>query len=429
MRELNGAGASDGMPAAQKPDEQWGGPRLGEASRLAPLRRRGRYTGQAGAPSLAATVAPGDGRRVASADWSDEASRFRTLADSIDQGFCVIEVILDSAGGAIDYRFLEVNRVFRSQTGLHDAVGKRMLELAPKHERFWIDTYTRVAETGEAIRFEHEAEALGRWFDVFAFRVGHADERKVAILFKDISDRVRVTTALAMAERRKNEFMSILAHELRNPLSPMLSALEVARSTRDAVEREKALGILQRQVESMRKLVSDLDDTGRIARGTVELDLVDCDLLDVVHRAIEIANPSIASRSQWLDQELAAGPLAIQADLFRLTQAVSNVLLNASKFTPAGGRLTIRLCREADAAVVEVADNGMGIARERLADIFELFSQVDSMRQHAHEGLGIGLAVAKSIAHLHGGWIEARSDGPGRGSLFRMGVPLRTRSP
>lgn len=356
-------------------------------------------------------------------DW-DEASKFRTLADSIDEGFCVVEIVVDDAGHPVDYRFLEVNRVFESQTGLLDPVGKRMRDLAPDHESFWAETYGQVAETGQPVRFEHAAEALGRWYDVFAFRVGAPAERKVAILFQDISLRVRARVALGAAERRKDEFIAILAHELRNPLAPMRTAVHLARMATRLEDVARPLEILDRQIAHMAELVSDLADIGRVARGLVQLDLAPCDLRDAVRHAAEIARPSMEVRSQRFHQAIPDRTVAAQADLRRLTQALSNLLLNASKYTPAGGRIALSLRVEPDWAVVEVADDGIGIAEDRLADIFDLFSQVQSARKHAQGGLGIGLAVAKNIAQLHGGWIEALSEGPARGSTFRLGLPL-----
>jgi PAS domain S-box-containing protein len=146
----------------------------------------------------------------------ESEERYRTLFDSIDEGFCIIEMLFDERGQACDYRFLETNPAFIMQTGLTDAVGRTMLELAPQHEKFWFETYGEIARTGEARRFEHEAQALGRWYDVYAFRVGVPEEKKVAILFTDINQRRRAEAAVRESQQRQAMLAAELQHRVRN---------------------------------------------------------------------------------------------------------------------------------------------------------------------------------------------------------------------
>jgi signal transduction histidine kinase len=160
----------------------------------------------------------------------------RELLEAVDQGFCTIEVLLDDDGRPADYRFLHVNAAFEAQTGLRDAVGKRMRELAPTHEEHWFQIYGHVALTGVAARFEQQAAALGRWFDVYAFRVGEAQARHVALLFSDITTRRRAELDLQEARRQaesanraKDDFLAMLSHELRNPLAQIVTALQLLR--------------------------------------------------------------------------------------------------------------------------------------------------------------------------------------------------------
>src|SRR4051812_45049772 len=175
-------------------------------------------------------------RKAAERDKREIAERYRTLFDSLDAGFCVFEMIYDADGRASDYRFLEVNPAFERQTGLRDATARTMREHAPEHEQHWFDLYARVAETGEPNRFIEEARALGRWYEVFAFRVNGQDSRKVGVLFYDISERVRAERALQEEARRKDEFLATLAHELRNPLAPIRNAVALMKLRRDADE-------------------------------------------------------------------------------------------------------------------------------------------------------------------------------------------------
>ncbi len=301
-----------------------------------------------------------------------------------------------------------------------------MYELAPAHEPFWAETYGRVAQTGVPTRFEHQAEALDRWYDVFAFRVGRPIERQVALLFRDISHEVRARTAAGNAARRKDEFMAILAHELRNALSPMRLAVRLARMAPGKDDVTSALDMIDRQITHQEALITDLGDLGEIARGDLKLGMTLCDLRQVVELASDMVRNSIESRSQTYKKHLPNESVMVRGDVRRLVQAVSNLLLNASKYTPTTGKLVASISVEGRAAVIKVKDNGAGIPANRLADIFDLFSQIDATRHRSEGGLGIGLAVARSVAQLHGGTIEAHSNGPGTGSEFASPCLWRT---
>src|SRR5258706_1687027 len=235
-------------------------------------------------------------RRAAAALKTSEA-RYRTLFESIDEGFCVIEVLFGGAGAATDYRFLEVNPSFERLTGLRDAVGKRMRELAADHEEHWFRIYGEIATTGQPRRFENRAEALHRWYDVYAFRIGKPQQHRVAILFNDVSERKQAEQVLRDEHRRKDEFLAILAHELRNPLAPLRNGIEILRLARNdpaAVERTRVM--MERQVRQMVSLVDDLLDVSRIGRGLISFDPKRVDVADVVRGALETAEPVVRGR-------------------------------------------------------------------------------------------------------------------------------------
>ncbi|MDB5917625.1 MAG: diguanylate cyclase [Massilia sp.] len=367
---------------------------------------------------------------VADAGHSEE--RYRTLFEAIDEGVCIIEMLYDDAGQPCDYRFLEMNSAFVKHTGLVDAVGKTVLEMVPGHDRHWFDTYGRVAATGEAIRFVDEAAAMGRWFDVYATRIGAAGSRKLAVLFNDITERKRTETELhrlaadlTAADRRKTEFLATLAHELRNPLAPLRSALEVLRlGGGDPSASGRLLGVMQRQLGHMVELVDDLLDVARIQRGQVELKRSAIDLKDVLDAAVEAAMPAIEQHGHRLRTEIAAAPLPLLADATRLTQVVSNLLNNAAKYTPRGGVVTLGARRDQGHVVIAVADNGIGIAPESTEEVFGMFNQVGRQHDRSQGGLGIGLSLVRSLVELHGGSVTARSAGVGLGSEFTVRLPL-----
>ncbi|HEU4373306.1 MAG TPA: ATP-binding protein [Telluria sp.] len=358
--------------------------------------------------------------------------RYRNLFEAIDEGVCIIEMLYDDAGTPFDYRFLEMNSAFVRHTGLADALGKTILELVPGHDQHWFELYGRVASTGEAIRFINEAHAMNRWYDVFATRFGAPDSRKVALLFTDISERKRVEAEsqriaadLITADRRKTEFLATLAHELRNPLAPLRSGLQVMRlSVGNPEATARVLDVMDRQLGHMVELVDDLLDVARITRGQVELKQARIDLRDVLDAALETAMPVIEDHHHRLLVEVASEPMPLLADATRLTQVVNNLLNNAAKYTPRGGTITLAARSEGTDVVISVTDNGIGIAAESLQEVFGLFNQVGRDRARTQGGLGIGLSLVRSLVEMHAGRVDAASAGEGRGSVFTVRLPL-----
>jgi PAS domain S-box-containing protein len=370
-------------------------------------------------------------QKSAEAALQASEERYRTLFESLDEGVCVVEVLFDSAGTACDYRFLETNPAFVELTGMADAVGNTMLSLAPKHERHWFDTYGRVALTGEPVRFVNEARALGRWYDVYATRIGAAGDHRVAVVFTDITERRRadeelrrLADDLAEADRLKSAFLATLAHELRNPLAPIRSGLQFMRlMPGDAVALGRVRDIVDRQLDHLVSLVDDLLDIARITRGQVELKRDWIDLNAVLSAAVEISTPLIETARHQLDLCLLPEPLTLYGDATRLTQVVSNLLNNAAKYTPRGGALVLAAERDGGHALIAVSDNGAGIPADSLEAVFRMFTQIGSS-SHRQGGLGIGLSLVRSLVELHGGSVSAASAGPGTGSVFTVRLPI-----
>jgi len=363
--------------------------------------------------------------RARSADaLSDSEARYRTLFDSVDQGVCVIEMLFDG-DRPVDYLFVEVNRMFESQTGLADVVGRRISELAPGHEAHWFEIYGRVARTGESIRFQQQASALERHYDVFAMRVGVPGQNRVAVLFNDITLRQRAENLLRESSRRKDEFLGTLAHELRNPLAPLRNGLElIRRAPGDTALIEKARAMMDRQLAHMIRLVDDLVDASRITLGKLDLRRQRIDLASAIRNAIETVRPLVDAAGQQLDVDMPEVPLIVDADLTRLSQVFANLLNNASKYTPPGGHLRLSMQSDDGSARVSVRDDGIGIRADMLERVFEMFAQADRSLENARGGLGIGLSLVQRLVGMHGGHVSARSDGPGRGSEFIVELPL-----
>ena len=380
---------------------------------------------------VAIVVDTTESRRAAEKLRASE-ERYRTLFESVDQGFCIFEMIFDAQDRPVDYRFLEMNPMFEAHTGLHDAVGRTAREMIPTLDAFWFETYGRVAQTGEPVRFENAAPAMGRWFDVYATRLGGPDSRRVALLFSDITARKqseetlrKLASDLEEADRRKTEFLATLAHELRNPLAPIRSGLSVMRLKGDnAASVARVREMMERQVSHMVHLIDDLLDIARISGGKLELKKERADLRGVLASAVETSLPLIETGRHELSVDVPAHAVPVEADVTRIAQVVANLLNNAAKYTPNGGRIGLSLRVEGSEALIAVSDNGIGIPQDELLSVFEMFSQVGHHLERAQGGLGIGLSLVRRLVDMHGGSVAAASGGPHAGSTFTVRLPL-----
>jgi PAS domain S-box-containing protein len=358
--------------------------------------------------------------------------RYRTVLDSIDVGFCVIEMMYDEHGEPWNYRMIEVNPAFVQHTGLKNAVGHTIRELIPTHDIRWSRVYGRVAQTGLPVRVEQHTANLGRWLDVYAARLGDADSRQVAVFLRDITEeRARAEALqqladdLADANRRQAEFLATLAHELRNPLAPVRTGLDLLRIGADKPGiLARVRPMMERQLNHLVHLVDDLLDMARISSGKIELKMADVPLKDVLQRAVEMTLPGIEARRHAFRLEIADQDMTVQADATRLAQVVGNLLSNAAKYTVEGGSIVLEARRAQGRARIAVRDTGIGIPAEALPNIFDMFTQVGRHPEQEHGGLGIGLHLVKQLTELHGGSVHAESTGLGQGSVFVIELPL-----
>jgi signal transduction histidine kinase len=230
---------------------------------------------------------------------------------------------------------------------------------------------------------------------------------------------------LREADRSKDEFLAVLAHEIRNPLAPIRTAVHLLRLKElPESQRMKAREVIERQVEHLVRLIDDLLDVSRITRGSITLKLEQVDIAEVIARAVETTRPLIDARQHDLVLQLPEQPMKVHADLTRLSQVVGNLLNNAAKYTDPGGRLIVSAEQRGHEAVIRVRDNGMGIAAHMLPKVFELFAQADHGFNRQSGGLGIGLALVRRLVGLHGGKVSAHSEGPGRGTEMIVRLPI-----
>ncbi|HEX6276233.1 MAG TPA: ATP-binding protein [Polyangiaceae bacterium] len=229
---------------------------------------------------------------------------------------------------------------------------------------------------------------------------------------------------LRSADKSKDEFLATLAHELRNPLAPITTGLSVLEGSSDPQRLEHTLRVMRRQVNHMVRLIDDLLDVSRITTGKLELKIERFTAQSAMDAAIEASMPGLTRGRHTLKTEISDDVLYLDADQTRIAQVVSNLLNNASKYTPSGGNVELSVRREGDEVVIRVRDDGMGIPPDRLEDIFQMFGQVNQALDRSHGGLGIGLALVRRLVEMHRGHVEAHSAGPGKGSTFTVRLPM-----
>lgn len=279
-------------------------------------------------------------------------------------------------------------------------------------------------------------DEIGMLANSFNAMLEEVSERQQALessyqrLQEESEERRNAEGALRLANKRKDEFLATLAHELRNPLAPMVNALDLLRSPTTPEENAKdAFDIIARQLSHMSRLVEDLLDVSRISRGKLVVYKETVDLAAVIRSAVDTARPLLESKSQTLSLDLPGTPIHVRADPVRLSQVLSNLLHNAAKYTDTGGKIALAAESAENGVRIEVSDNGKGISARTLPHIFMMFTQDDDANAQGHPGLGVGLSLAKRLVELHGGIIYAESAGAGAGSKFTVQLPIETAPP
>ncbi|MCC2955780.1 response regulator [Massilia sp. IC2-477] len=357
----------------------------------------------------------------------DSEERFRQITDNIDDVFWMF--------GVPDGNLVYVSPAYSDIWGGNaDALRERPdVWLDAVH----LDDRERVAQRWRDLRdvphYDDEFRILGpdgrtHWVRdrLFAVRNVRGEVYRVARVTSDITTRKEMEALLRAADRNKNQFLATLAHELRNPLSPIRNAAALLSASDGGGERQaRAREVITRQVDHLAHLVDDLLDVARISEGKIVLRTEEVDLGAVIQQAIETAGPLITARGHHLDVQLPEQQVWVQGDPVRLAQSVGNLLHNAAKFTPKAGELGVSVSLVGDERVqIAVRDNGIGIAEDNLPRIFGMFAQVDVPPDRAPEGLGIGLSLVSHLLELHGGRLSAQSPGIGLGSTFTVELPL-----
>jgi PAS domain S-box-containing protein len=330
-----------------------------------------------------------------------------------------------------DFRFLWVSKTFADWIGRppEDVIDRPILDIIGEEAFQQLRPRFEQVLSGDKVSYEEEVDYRGlgrRWINArytpTVDTTGVVDGWVAVVL--DITDRKRTEAALQDANRRKDEFLAMLSHELRNPLAPIRNAAHVLNRIGPVdTNVRKATEMIQRQVQHLTRLVDDLLDVSRITRGKIRLRKEPLELTTVVAQAVETSQPLIDDRRHELMVGLPPEEVRVEADLTRLAQALANILTNAAKYTPEGGHIRLTVETGPGEAVVRIHDDGMGIAPELLPRVFDLFTQGDRSLARSEGGLGIGLTLVQSLVALHGGSVEAHSEGPGKGSEFVVRLP------
>ncbi|HTU90823.1 MAG TPA: ATP-binding protein [Gemmataceae bacterium] len=399
------------------------------------------------------TAGPGDRVRIvmflvlgAAISWFTEmVHRSRSRAEQQRES---LRITLASIGDAVittdaEGRVTSLNAVAAAMTGWtqEEAAGRSLEEVFRIINEFTRKTVDgpvkKVLAQGRNVGFANHTllvakDGTERSINDCAAPIRDAEGKiqGVVLIFRDISEQKRLYQQLQEADRRKDEFLAVLAHELRNPLAPIRNALGIMRlASNNPTALDQVRTIMERQLQQMVRLIDDLLDVSRITRGKLHLRKERVELALALRNAVETARPLIEASDHELTVTLPAEPIYVGADEARLAQILSNLLNNAAKFTERGGHIWLTAAREDNAAVLTVKDSGVGIPADHLPHIFEMFSQVDQSLERSQGGLGIGLTLVKRLTEMHGGAVEARSDGHNKGSEFTVRLPLAGEPP
>jgi PAS domain S-box-containing protein len=500
------------------------------------------------------TIRDATERYRAQLDLRESEARYRALFQSIDEGLCVLDLVVNEAGRPTDFVFASCNPAFEKHSGLVDVVGKRLSVVLPDLEPQWLQMLVDAVGSGQGYRRQAEIRPLSRFVDVFAFSLGNISKDRIALLFRDVTERFRSEEALRERERflstvtgaariglaiialdgtyrfanesiaqmlgqpvsaivgrpvsgvlphawplmephlrkafagervsfeyadsdpsnararhfgaffephsdlegartvvvvmveitglkrleselletdrRKDEFLATLAHELRNPLAPVRNAVTILNlSAAQTKEGAWATSLIDRQLRVMVRLIDDLMDVTRINQGRIDLHREPLLLSSVLTLAVESSRPQLEEYGHQLHISQPQADVFVDADLTRLSQVFMNLITNAAKYTDRGGRIDVLVEPIAAGVRVTVRDNGIGIDPSHIGGVFNMFSQIESALARSRGGLGIGLSLVKRLVEMHGGSVEASSAGLGFGSSFSVTLPALARGP
>src|SRR3989344_5288411 len=358
-------------------------------------------------------------KRLAERSLQESERRYRSLFKKMSEGYALHEIVLDNRGKPYDYRFLDLNPAFERLSGIMriSAVGKTMRQIFPKKEPEFLKDYGQVALTGKPIYIERYNKESDKYYEVIIYR---PDEMQFAVLFLDI-------THLKNNEKEADNFISVMSHELRNPLTPILGSAQliVSRAKNGATNGEihEYAKTIERQSKNMARLLDDLLDTARLRHHKMKLAKEMVNIYEVVDHAVKATHFLVEKQQQKISISLPPSNIYLYADPVRLEQIIVNLINNAVKYTKPKGHIWIQAAVKNNRLQIKIKDNGSGIDPKKISTIFELFNKSGHPFITTAE-LGIGLNITKKLIQMHGGDIVAKSKGENRGSEFIVTFPI-----
>jgi signal transduction histidine kinase len=352
---------------------------------------------------------------------ADRDAQLQAVFEHPSDLIVVLKAERDAAGAIVDWIYARANRNAAALLNLplERIVGRRLSEVVPERAAKASEQCKLVIEKGETVRYESQFADRHLVVTLFAAGMDY-----VVSSGQDVTEQRRLQAALEDTHRRKDEFLAMLAHELRNPVAPIANAAELLSRLVQHESQRALVGIVQRQSMHLARLLDDLLDVARITQGRIDLQREVIDVGTCLQLAIETAEPLIRSKGHRLTVTQTLAPIYVSADKARLGQCLANVLVNAAKYTPDGGEICVRSYLDRGEVAIDVSDNGIGIAPEFLPRIFDLFAQAERGLDRSQGGLGVGLTVCKQLIEMHGGTLGASSPGWDRGATFTFRLPL-----
>ncbi|MDF2948906.1 MAG: histidine kinase [Sedimentibacter sp.] len=360
--------------------------------------------------------------------------KYRYLYNSIDEGLAIIEVIFDEKNKPVDFRYIELNPAYEKQTGLvnEKILGKTAKELKFDFDDFWYETYSKVALTGESIRFVNEEKSLNMWADVYVFKIDLEKGNKVGVLFNNITEKVLHNQKLEELIKMQDELYVNVSHELKTPLNVIFSANQLMdiylKNNQMETERDKLINYnysIKQNCYRLTRLINNIVDLSKSNSGILMLNLVNVDIVEVIKNIVQSVSEYIKSKKLRIIFDTNVEEKIIACDPDKIERVMLNLISNAIKFSKPNCEISINVICKENTVEISVKDTGTGIEKQNLDYIFNKFYQENKSLSRNAEGNGIGLALTKSFVEQHGGIISVESE-VNKGSIFKVEIPART---
>jgi len=355
--------------------------------------------------------------------------KYHKLFTSIDQGFCIVDVIFDTEGKPVDYRFIETNPALKEQTGLDNIEGKLVSEVVKHVNKEFLDSACKAVLTGKPMNVTSRSKALDRWYDICMYKVGEENSKTVAFLYKDVSEEVREKKEMEKTIRMQEEVFANVSHELKTPLNVIFSTnqlMEMYLKKKSFEEiREKLIkstNIIRQNCYRFTKLINNIVDNSKAESGFLKLNLSNVNIVQVTEDIVQSVSDYVKRKGLSIVFDTNTEEKVIACDPDKIERIILNLISNAIKFTNPGGGIFIDLNDRGGSVEISVRDTGIGMEQAQSEKIFKRFHQVDKSLSRNAEGTGIGLSLARSLVKLHGGKISVESE-VGKGSAFKMELP------